>query len=143
LIRRQQKETVYYTGSRLSIRDQTPSLPTVTHFLQQGHTYSNKAIPSNSATPNEPSTQTSQSMGGRGNHTYSNHYILCLCVCVTYLQKCVCVCVCVCTCVKVGAGPFLPPRGSWKLNSGCQTWRTELPLPTELSPSPHQIFWGT
>jgi hypothetical protein len=31
--------------------------PLVTHFLQQSHTYSNKATPLNSATPYGPSSQ--------------------------------------------------------------------------------------
>jgi hypothetical protein len=33
------------------IRKRVSKLPKVTHFLQQGHTYSNKATPPNSATP--------------------------------------------------------------------------------------------
>ena len=41
------------------------------HFLQQGHTYSNKATPPNSVTPYKPMIQTHESMGG---HTYSNHH---------------------------------------------------------------------
>ena len=35
----------------------------MTHFLQQGHTYSNKATPPNSASPYGPNTQTYESMG--------------------------------------------------------------------------------
>jgi hypothetical protein len=37
--------------------------PTVTHILQQGHTYSNKATSPNSATPYGLSMQTHESMG--------------------------------------------------------------------------------
>jgi hypothetical protein len=44
----------------------------VTHFLEQGHTHSNKATPPNGATPYLPSFQTHESMG-RG-HSYSNHH---------------------------------------------------------------------
>ena len=43
---------ISYTGSSLCIGD-LKSAPLVTHFLQQGHTYSNKATPPNSATPYE------------------------------------------------------------------------------------------
>jgi hypothetical protein len=51
-------------------RPQSPP-PIVAHFLQQGHTHSNKAVPPSSATPHEPSIQTQESMGG---HAYSKHY---------------------------------------------------------------------
>jgi hypothetical protein len=37
--------------------------PTVAHFLRQGHTHSNKAIPPNSVTPCGLSIQTHESMG--------------------------------------------------------------------------------
>ena len=50
-IQRQQKETV-----SLAARRRAP--PTVTHFLQKGHTYSNKAISPNSATPQAKHVQT-------------------------------------------------------------------------------------
>ena len=46
----------------LSIRDLKAD-PAVTQFLKQGHTYSNKATPPNSATSWGPSTQTHESMG--------------------------------------------------------------------------------
>jgi hypothetical protein len=51
------------TGQGLSIWD-LKAHPLVTCFLQQGHTYSNKATPSNTAT----------SYGPKG-AIYSNHYI--------------------------------------------------------------------
>ena len=64
LIHRQQKETVSHTWHSLSILDlKAYPPPTVTHFFQQGHTYSNKAIPPNSATPYGPSIQIHESMG--------------------------------------------------------------------------------
>ena len=39
------------TGLQASRRRVSKSTPTVTHFLQQGQTYSNKVIPPNSASP--------------------------------------------------------------------------------------------
>jgi hypothetical protein len=44
-----------------------PSKPayTMTHFLQQGHTYSNKATPPNSVTSYGPSIQTREPMGAK------------------------------------------------------------------------------
>lgn len=39
------------------------SPPPVTHFFQKGHIYSNKAIPSNSATFYGPTIQKLESMG--------------------------------------------------------------------------------
>ena len=42
--------------------------PTVTHILQQGHTYSNKATSPNSATPYGLSMQTHESMGAIPRH---------------------------------------------------------------------------
>ena len=43
-------------------RSQSPTC-TVTHFLQLGHTYSNRATPPNSGIPYGPSIQTPDSMG--------------------------------------------------------------------------------
>ena len=50
LIRRQQ-EVDSVTLSKVWAKDTSKTSPTVTHFLQQGHTYFNKATPPNSATP--------------------------------------------------------------------------------------------
>ena len=47
VLKKQEKTTVFQAARR---RVSKPT-PTVTHFLQQGHTYSNKAIPPNSAIP--------------------------------------------------------------------------------------------
>jgi hypothetical protein len=44
---------------------------TVTHFLRQGHSYSNKPTPPKKTTPDEPNFQTHESMGG---HSYPNHH---------------------------------------------------------------------
>ena len=44
----------FHTGQTLSI-ETSKTIPTVTHFLQQGHTYSDKTTPPNSATPYGPS----------------------------------------------------------------------------------------
>ena len=63
LIHRQPKETVCQTGHSLSIYETSEPTSIVTHFLQQGHAYSNKATPPYSATPFEPSIQTHESMG--------------------------------------------------------------------------------
>ena len=41
---------VYYTGVTRTQETSKPA-PIVTHFLQQGHTYSNKTTPPNSAIP--------------------------------------------------------------------------------------------
>ena len=50
LVHRQQGKNVCHTGHSLSVRE-LKACSTVTQFLQQGHIYSNKAIPPNSATP--------------------------------------------------------------------------------------------
>ena len=42
----------------LARRGDSKPTPTVTHFFQQGHTYSNKSIPPNSATPGAKHIQT-------------------------------------------------------------------------------------
>ena len=47
----------------MSIYETSKPASTVTHFLQQGHTYSNKATPPNCATPYMPSIQTHESVG--------------------------------------------------------------------------------
>jgi hypothetical protein len=47
---RQLEEGFFHTGQNLSIDASKPT-PTVTHILQQGHTYSNIATPPNSGTP--------------------------------------------------------------------------------------------
>jgi hypothetical protein len=60
------------TGRRLALsswvelmhRTSKP-MPTVTHFFQQGHTYSNKVTPPNSVTPCESNIQTHESMGAK------------------------------------------------------------------------------
>ena len=49
-----QEKTVSQAARRLVLQP----TPTVTHFLQQGHTYSNKATPPNSATPCDKYFQT-------------------------------------------------------------------------------------
>jgi hypothetical protein len=54
--------------AELNHRTSEPT-PKVTHFLQQGHTYSNKNTPPNS-TPCRPIIQTQI----YGSQTYSNHY---------------------------------------------------------------------
>ena len=48
-----QEEGLCLTGHGLSIYKSSKPASTVTHFLQQDHTYSNKATPPNSATPLE------------------------------------------------------------------------------------------
>ena len=47
------------------------SILRVTHFLQQGHSYSNKDTPPNSVTSHRPNIQTLESFGDQ---TYSNHH---------------------------------------------------------------------
>ena len=49
------------TGHNLSIYETSKPIPRVKYFLQQGHTYSNKAIPCNSATSYMPHNQTHES----------------------------------------------------------------------------------
>jgi hypothetical protein len=66
LIHRQQD---YLTGLILSIYEISKPDSTVTHFLQQGHTYS-KAIPPNNTTASGPSIPTHCMWG----HSYSNHH---------------------------------------------------------------------
>lgn len=51
------------TGCSLSTCETLKSAPTVTHFLYQGHIYSNKATPPKSATSYGLSIQTLDSMG--------------------------------------------------------------------------------
>jgi hypothetical protein len=53
---------VFHTGWSLSIYDTSKPTSIVSHFLQQGHSYSNKATPPNSATLYEPSIQIHESM---------------------------------------------------------------------------------
>jgi hypothetical protein len=55
------QDIVCHTGCSLSIGD-PKTCPIAAHFFQQGHTYSNKAIPFNSATRYGPSIQTHESM---------------------------------------------------------------------------------
>jgi hypothetical protein len=43
----------FHIGRSLNIRN-SKLIPTVTHFLQQGNTYSNKVIPPNSVTSHRP-----------------------------------------------------------------------------------------
>jgi hypothetical protein len=67
-------EGLFLPGQSLSTgKDIQGPPPTVTHFLQQDHTYSNKAIPSNSANSYGPRTQTNELIWEQ---TYSNHYII-------------------------------------------------------------------
>lgn len=49
------------TGHSLNIKTSQPTFP-LTHFLQHGHTYSNKAPPPNSATPYTTSIQAYEPM---------------------------------------------------------------------------------
>ena len=51
------------TGPGLCIYEISNPASTVTHFLQPGHTYSNRATPPNSAPPYKPNVQTHESMG--------------------------------------------------------------------------------
>ena len=51
------QETVWHTGCSLSIYESPNPASTVTHFLQQSHTHSNKATSPNSATSYRPSIQ--------------------------------------------------------------------------------------
>ncbi|ERE70557.1 calmodulin-regulated spectrin-associated protein 1 [Cricetulus griseus] len=53
LRRQRQQEVVLDTGCDLNIYETSKPTSTVTHLLQQGSTYSNKATPPNSATPYE------------------------------------------------------------------------------------------
>ena len=48
-----QQEVNWDTGCGLRVCETLKSASTVTHFLQQGHTYSNKATPPNSVIPYE------------------------------------------------------------------------------------------
>jgi hypothetical protein len=54
-----------YPGWSLSINKISKPTCRVMYFLQQSHTYSNKATPPNSTTPSGPSTQTHESMGAK------------------------------------------------------------------------------
>ena len=58
--------TVYFEQIR-----ELKAHPTMTHFFQEAHTYSNKATP-NSATPYGPGIYTHESVGGQ---TYSNYHM--------------------------------------------------------------------
>ena len=48
---------VFYIGHRLSMYETSKPAPTVTHFLEQGNAYYNKATPYNSANPYGPNIQ--------------------------------------------------------------------------------------
>ena len=52
-----------HSRASLSIYETSKSTSTVTHFLKQGHTHSNKATSPSSATLYGPSIQTHESMG--------------------------------------------------------------------------------
>ena len=54
---------VCHTACRLSIGHLIAPTTTVTHFFQQGYTYSNKAIPPNNVNPCRSSIQTQESIG--------------------------------------------------------------------------------
>jgi hypothetical protein len=67
----QQAAMRVYISHWAELEPRPPSLlHTVTYFFLQGHTYSNKATPPNSATPHGPNIQTQV----YASHSYSNHH---------------------------------------------------------------------
>jgi hypothetical protein len=78
LISRQEKETVPHWVELEHTYEISKPTSRVTHFFQQGHTYSNKAIPPNRATSYGPSIQTHECMGAIASltTTSSKHLLL-------------------------------------------------------------------
>ena len=68
-------ERLSYTRLSLSVNETSKPALTVTYFLQQGHTYSKKATPLNSATPYWLSIQAHESIGAIHTQitTHCNH----------------------------------------------------------------------
>ena len=64
LIHRQQRETVYHMGHSMSTGELNPPYtPTVTHFLQQDHTYSNRSTLPSIIILHEPNIPTHEPVG--------------------------------------------------------------------------------
>ena len=68
---------VYYTGVTRTQETSKPA-PIVTHFLQQGHTYSNKTTPPNSTPPYRPSIHSHESMGAIPIQTPTGTLLMCM-----------------------------------------------------------------